>query len=80
MGGNARRIYGIEARRFVTDEPGPIERPAWFPQGSELEEWAALVAFPRENAEVLAERGLSSLPPAAVAALRENQLANQARY
>jgi predicted TIM-barrel fold metal-dependent hydrolase len=80
MGGNARRMYGIEARRFVTDEPGPIERPGWFPQGSELEEWAALVAFPRENAEVLAERGLSSLPPAAVAALRENQLANQARY
>ena len=66
MGGNARRLYGIEPKVFVTEEPPPIERPDWFPQGAELEEWADLVAHPRENADVLRERGISSLPPAEV--------------
>jgi hypothetical protein len=80
MGGNARRIYGIEPRLFVTDEPAPLSRPEWFPQGEELAEWAALVASPRENMTVLSERGISSLPPAARDALRESQLSNQARY
>jgi hypothetical protein len=46
MGGNARRIYGIEPKLFVTREPAPIERPAWFPQGPELEAWAAREARP----------------------------------
>ena len=54
MGGNARRMYGIEPKLFVTDEPGPIERPDWFPQGPELDEWAELVAHPRANADRLA--------------------------
>ena len=49
LGGNARRIYGIEAKMFVTEEPRPIDRPDWFPQGPELDEWADLVAHPREN-------------------------------
>jgi predicted TIM-barrel fold metal-dependent hydrolase len=40
LGGNARRAYGIEPKLFVTREPEPIERPAWFPQGPELEAWA----------------------------------------
>jgi predicted TIM-barrel fold metal-dependent hydrolase len=53
LGGNARRMYGIEGKLFVTDEPPPIERPDWFPQGPELEEWAELVAHPRENGDKL---------------------------
>jgi uncharacterized protein len=54
LGGNARHIYGIEAKLFVTDEPPPIERPDWFPQGPELDSWAELVAHPREYAAQLA--------------------------
>jgi predicted TIM-barrel fold metal-dependent hydrolase len=55
LGGNARKMYGIEPKLFVTDEAPPIERPDWFPGGPELEEWADLVAHPRENADKLAE-------------------------
>ncbi len=55
LGGNARRMYGIEPKLFVTEEPPPIERPAWFPQGPELDEWAEIVAHPREHAEELAK-------------------------
>jgi predicted TIM-barrel fold metal-dependent hydrolase len=51
LGGNARKMYGIEEKLFVTEEPDPIQRPDWFPQGPELEEWADMVAHPRENAE-----------------------------
>ena len=51
LGGNARRFYGIEGKLFVTEEAAPIDRPDWFPQGPELEEWADIVAHPRENAE-----------------------------
>ena len=80
MGGNARRMYGIEPQLFVTSEPEPIPRPDWFPQGESLDEWAALVAHPREHAEVLAERGLSSLPPEAVAALRDSRMTQQTSY
>ena len=54
LGGNARRIYGIEAKLFVTEEPDPLERPEWFPQGPELDEWADRVAHPREHQEELA--------------------------
>jgi predicted TIM-barrel fold metal-dependent hydrolase len=57
LGGNARRLYGIEPKLFVTDEPPPIDRPDWFPHGPELDEWAALVAHPRENAEELRRQG-----------------------
>lgn len=61
LGGNARRWYGIEPKMFVTEESGPIERPDWFPQGPELEEWAELVARPRENAEALAAMGTAAV-------------------
>ena len=57
MGANARRLYGIEGKVFVTDEPGPIPRPNWFPQGPEFDEWCKLVAHPRENREQLKELG-----------------------
>jgi hypothetical protein len=73
-------MYGIEPQLFVTSEPEPIPRPDWFPQGESLDEWAALVAHPREHAEVLAERGLSSLPPEAVAALRDSRMTQQTSY
>ena len=35
LGANARRFYGIEGKMFVTEEPPPIRRPAWFPQEDE---------------------------------------------
>ena len=54
MGGNARRLYGIEPKTFVTEEPDPIDRPDWFPGGPELDEWATMVAHPRRHAEALA--------------------------
>ena len=57
LGTNAASWYGIEPKVFVTDEAGPIERPDWFPQGPELDEWADLVAHPRENRDKLKEMG-----------------------
>jgi predicted TIM-barrel fold metal-dependent hydrolase len=61
LGGNARRLYGVEGKLFVTDEPEPIERPEWFPQGEELDEWAAVVAHPRENMARLQELGVDPM-------------------
>jgi predicted TIM-barrel fold metal-dependent hydrolase len=61
LGGNARRFYGIEGKLFVTDEAAPIDRPEWFPQGQELEEWADIVAHPRENAAKMSEMGLDPM-------------------
>jgi predicted TIM-barrel fold metal-dependent hydrolase len=49
LGGNARRMYGIEGKVFVTEEAPPLERPAWFPQGEELEAWAEAEADPRAH-------------------------------
>jgi uncharacterized protein len=57
LGSNAAAWYGIEPKVFVTEEAPPIVRPDWFPQGRELDEWAKLVAHPRENAEKLQELG-----------------------
>ncbi|HEY3941981.1 MAG TPA: amidohydrolase family protein [Acidimicrobiales bacterium] len=57
LGANAARWYGIEPKLFVTEEAPPIERPDWFPQGPELDEWAELVAHPRQNADKLRELG-----------------------
>lgn len=57
LGGNARRMYGIEAKAFVRDEPGPIDRPAWFPGGEELEQWAAVEADPRAHGMTRFELG-----------------------
>jgi predicted TIM-barrel fold metal-dependent hydrolase len=61
LGANARRFYGIEGKLFVTDEAPPIERPDWFPQGPELDDWADIVAHPRENADKMREMGLDPL-------------------
>ncbi len=61
MGGNALRTYGIRPKIFVKDEPGPIDRPDWFPQGPQLDEWADIVAHPRENAQKMRELGFD--PP-----------------
>jgi predicted TIM-barrel fold metal-dependent hydrolase len=49
LGGNARRMYGIEPVLAVTQEPPPLERPAWFPGGEELERWAEIEANPRAH-------------------------------
>jgi uncharacterized protein len=68
MGANARRMYGIDAKLFVTDEPDAIQRPEWFPHGDELAEFAALIADPRHHADELRARGLGDNPLAAMAA------------
>jgi hypothetical protein len=49
LGGNARRMYGIEGRLVVEGEPGPLERPEWFPGGEELEQWASVESDPRAH-------------------------------
>jgi hypothetical protein len=49
LGGNARRMYGIEGTLFVREEPPPIERPAWFPKSEDVETWAAVEADPRAH-------------------------------
>jgi predicted TIM-barrel fold metal-dependent hydrolase len=61
LGGNARRFYGIEGKLFVTDEAPPIDRPDWFPQGPALDEWAEIVAHPREHADQMREMGLDPM-------------------
>ena len=61
LGGNARRMYGIEAKLAVTTEPPPLERPGWFPGGDELDEWAAVEADPRAHGMTRFE--LSKLDP-----------------
>ena len=49
LGANARRMYGIEGKVFVREEPAALERPAWFPNGEELQRWAAVEANPRAH-------------------------------
>ena len=51
LGGNARRMYNIDAKVFVRSEPAPIKRPDWFPGGPELDEWAEQQAHPRRQHE-----------------------------
>lgn len=41
MGGNARRAYRIEARKFVRASRPPIPRPDWFPSPEEIDAWWA---------------------------------------
>src|SRR5262249_40599695 len=53
LGGNARRMYGIEPKLAVTEEAAPLERPAWFPGGEGPERWAQAGA---EN------RGANAIP------------------
>jgi len=61
LGGNARRMYGIEGKSYVTEEAPPLERPAWFPGGEELERWAEAEANPRANG--ITSFDLSKLDP-----------------
>jgi hypothetical protein len=45
MGDNARRMYRIEPRLFVTREPESIPRPDWYPKLEDIErEYAPLTA------------------------------------
>ena len=81
LGANAASWYGIEPKLFVTEEAPPIERPDWFPQGPELDDWADLVAHPRENADRLKEMGVQSGGPlAAIRALRAGSDGQQGAY
>jgi len=61
LGGNARRMYGIESKLAVTEEPAAVERPPWFPGGEDLEQWAAVEADPRAHGMTRFE--LSKLDP-----------------
>jgi predicted TIM-barrel fold metal-dependent hydrolase len=61
LGANARRMYGIDEKVFVTVEPPPLERPGWFPGGEELEAWASVEADPRAHGITKFE--LSKLDP-----------------
>jgi hypothetical protein len=61
LGANARRMYGIEGKTFVTAEPPPLERPAWFPGGEALDEWAGVEADPRAHG--MTKFDLSKLDP-----------------
>ena len=36
MGSNAARMYGIEQKNFVTDEPASYPRPDWFPREADV--------------------------------------------
>ena len=67
LGGNARRFYGIEGKLFVTEEPAPIDRPDWFPQGPELERWADIVAHPRQHLEEIEREGVVIGQPTQIA-------------
>lgn len=78
MGSNAARIYGIEQKLYVTDEPSPLTRPDWFPQGAALDEWANLVAHPRENADAILNRSITSTPSVQMNATRRQ--ARQSSY
>ena len=53
LGANARRLYRLEPKMFVSEEPAPLERPQWFPQGEELERFAKLSQDPRQHMDEL---------------------------
>lgn len=70
MGANAARVYGVEQKLYVTEEPPALIRPDWFPQGSQFDEWAELVAHPRENADAISDRAITSAPSVPMNATR----------
>ena len=57
LGGNATRFYGIEPKMFITEEADPIDRPAWFPKGSELAEWTRLMSDPHAHEKEISAKG-----------------------
>jgi uncharacterized protein len=49
LGGNARRLYGIEGKLFVREAPAEISRPAWWPKPEELREFVEFQSNPRAH-------------------------------
>ncbi len=51
MGRNACEFYGIKPKLYVTQDPGPIPRPDWFPKESseEFERWWEQESNPRQH-------------------------------
>jgi uncharacterized protein len=49
LGANARRVYKIEGKLFVTEEPKDVPRPEWWPKVDELAEFVELQANPRAH-------------------------------
>jgi uncharacterized protein len=49
LGGNARRLYGIEGKLFVSEEPKEIPRPDWFPKPDQVAAFAEAAADPRAH-------------------------------
>ena len=54
LGGNARRMYGIEPKTFVSEQL-PITRPDWFPKEAEVEEFTRIQKDPKLAGEFLAK-------------------------
>ncbi|MCH2171394.1 amidohydrolase [Myxococcota bacterium] len=53
LGANARSLYRIEEKTFVSEEAEPLVRPNWFPQGESLRRFAELSRNPRVNADAI---------------------------
>jgi predicted TIM-barrel fold metal-dependent hydrolase len=49
LGENARRLYRIDGKLFVTEEPEEIVRPDWFPKPEQVAGFAAAAADPRSH-------------------------------
>ena len=50
MGANARQMYGIEGKIYVTEE-AEIIRPDWFPKPAEVEAHWKRMAYPRKSGD-----------------------------
>ena len=68
LGANARRLYGIEPKTFVSEEAPPIPRPSWFPQGEELEQFKKLSRDPRRHMGELMALLMNGAPAEAASA------------
>ena len=49
LGENARRMYGIDGKLFVTEAPDDIVRPDWWPKPEEIQQFVDLQANPRAH-------------------------------
>ena len=52
LGGNARRMYGIEPKTFVSEEL-PVTRPEWFPKEEEVAQFTKVQKDPKLAAQFL---------------------------
>ena len=55
LGGNARRVYGIEPKTFVDEQLPLPERPEWFPSRQKIEAFAKSQTDPGKSSELQAK-------------------------